>query len=226
VHSRLYSDMSREAFEIQRRRGLASGIFSAATTSLTTLARAVALLTGGLLLLRPGSIITGEVLTTYLFYLDAVTESALSLGVEWSCAMEAFGAGERVLSLAATPRSEPGRARRSDAMQGDIAFEAVSFAYPSRPSEMALDRVSFQCPAGCWTAVVGHTGSGKSSIIALVQRLYDPTDGRVLLDGADVQGLDVQELRSQLGVVTPRTSAGVWLIQAWRTSRRWRAPSA
>ncbi|KAI5298457.1 hypothetical protein KEM55_003369, partial [Ascosphaera atra] len=73
---------------------------------------------------------------------------------------------------------------------GDIELKNVSFAFPSRPDRLALDNVSLSCPAGKNTALVGLSGSGKSTIAGLVTRLYDPDSGTVTLDGHDTKDLN------------------------------------
>lgn len=85
----------------------------------------------------------------------------------------------------------------------DIAVELkdVEFSYPARPDEKALHGLSISVPAGHRVALVGLSGSGKSTVAALLQRFYDPTSGRVLLNGTDVREYNVRWLRSQIGVV-------------------------
>ncbi|KAI5295057.1 hypothetical protein KEM52_002459, partial [Ascosphaera acerosa] len=73
------------------------------------------------------------------------------------------------------------------AVTGDIELQDVSFAFPSRPDRLALDRVSIRCPANKNTALVGLSGSGKSTVAGLVTRLYDPSEGLVTLDGRDTR---------------------------------------
>ncbi|VDL93089.1 unnamed protein product [Schistocephalus solidus] len=85
---------------------------------------------------------------------------------------------------------------------GEIAFENVSFYYPSRPDVPILKNFSLTIPAGKTVAIVGPSGSGKSTTVQLIQRLYDPLEGRVTLDGVDLRQLDVKWLRQQIGVVS------------------------
>ena len=85
---------------------------------------------------------------------------------------------------------------------GEIALENVVFNYPSRPNVPILRGLSLRFPAGRTAALVGASGSGKSTIIALVERFYDPLQGAVRLDGADVRTLNVRWLRSQIGLVS------------------------
>jgi ATP-binding cassette subfamily B protein/subfamily B ATP-binding cassette protein MsbA len=85
-------------------------------------------------------------------------------------------------------------------VRGDIRFENVTFTYPGS-SAPALQDVSLTVPAGQTVALVGPSGAGKTTLCNLVARFYDPSSGRVLLDGRDLRELDVQSFRSLLGVV-------------------------
>jgi len=87
-------------------------------------------------------------------------------------------------------------------VRGEIEFRDASVAYPSG---RALDRVRLTIAAGTTVAVVGHTGAGKSTLVGLVPRLMDPTDGRVLLDGIDLRDLSPAELRRHIGFVPQET---------------------
>lgn len=86
-----------------------------------------------------------------------------------------------------------------DGMKGDIRFEHVDFAYDGNP---VFKDVSFHIPAGGTLAIMGPTGSGKTTLINLISRLYDVTGGRVLIDGDDVREWKLQELRSHIGTAT------------------------
>jgi ATP-binding cassette subfamily B protein len=95
--------------------------------------------------------------------------------------------------------TSPKDATRPAKTRGAIAFEKVDFAYA--PGEMALSGISFEARPGQCIAVVGPTGSGKSTLLSLVPRFYDPTAGRILLDGIDLRRYDVDELRRRIGLV-------------------------
>lgn len=86
-------------------------------------------------------------------------------------------------------------------VQGRIEFRNVSFSYPTRPNMQVLRNVSFVIEAGTTVALVGGSGCGKSSIVGLVNRLYDPTEGEILIDGRNIQTIDIQELRNLFGSV-------------------------
>lgn len=87
-------------------------------------------------------------------------------------------------------------------VQGHIALSNVSFHYPSRPDVPILKDLSLTFQAGRTSALVGASGSGKSTIVSLVERFYDPLEGSVQLDGVDVKSLNVKWLRSQIGLVS------------------------
>ncbi|WP_050613978.1 ABC transporter ATP-binding protein [Bacillus testis] len=87
-----------------------------------------------------------------------------------------------------------------EAMRGDICFENVSFRYVGQ-SFSALDHVSFSLKAGCTMAILGSTGSGKSTLVNMIPRLYDPSEGRITIDGIDLREYDQRMLRRQIGLV-------------------------
>ncbi|MGE0226154.1 MAG: glucan ABC transporter ATP-binding protein/ permease [Acetobacteraceae bacterium] len=91
-------------------------------------------------------------------------------------------------------------ARALWAPRGEVKFEDVSFAYPSASNDV-LSAVNFTARPGTSVALVGHTGAGKSTAMALLQRLWDPTTGSVTVDGQDLRDVSLESLRSQIGVV-------------------------
>ena len=91
---------------------------------------------------------------------------------------------------------------KEDDIWGEIKFENVSFAYPVAPDKLVLDDVSFTIKPGEKFAIVGPSGSGKSTIIQLLERFYDPTEGRILLDGMDIRDIDINCYRRVLGLVS------------------------
>jgi len=81
-------------------------------------------------------------------------------------------------------------------MKGEIKFENVEFYYPSRPDQKVLQNFNFTFEMGKTTAIVGPSGSGKSTVVQLMERFYDPSEGRILVDGEDLKDLKLQNLRS------------------------------
>lgn len=88
-----------------------------------------------------------------------------------------------------------------DQVSGQIAFDNVDFWYPSRPDQQVCDGYTLDVPAGSTVALVGESGSGKSTAIQLIERFYDPHTGSVTLDGVKLNNLDLEFLRSNIGLV-------------------------
>lgn len=91
---------------------------------------------------------------------------------------------------------------QKDACKGMIVFKNVRFAYPSRREDLIYEKLNLEVEAGTTVALVGSSGSGKSTAVQLVERFYDPDAGSVLLDGVDLKELDVEWLRQQIGLVS------------------------
>jgi ATP-binding cassette subfamily B multidrug efflux pump len=94
---------------------------------------------------------------------------------------------------------------RPAAVAGELILDDVWFEYPSRPGAFALAGVSLRVPAGSTLAIVGATGSGKSTLVQLLPRLHDPTRGRITLDGVDLRRWSLDELRRRIGFVPQET---------------------
>ncbi|XP_010552950.1 PREDICTED: ABC transporter B family member 19-like [Tarenaya hassleriana] len=88
-----------------------------------------------------------------------------------------------------------------DEVHGNIEFKDVTFSYPSRPDVIIFRNFSIFFPAGKTVAVVGGSGSGKSTVVSLIERFYDPNNGQIFLDGVDIKILQLKFLRDQIGLV-------------------------
>lgn len=88
---------------------------------------------------------------------------------------------------------------------GSIDFQHVSFAFPDEPDTPVLEDVDFHVPAGAKLGILGETGAGKSTLVNLISRFYDPTEGHVLIDGVDARDWPLATLRSQVCVVAQDT---------------------
>ena len=152
---------------------------------------------------RDGIITVGE-LVQFMIYTIMVAGAVAALTEIWSELQRAAGATERLVELLQSDDAvrDPETALPApDVRHGDIAFEDVTFAYPSRPSVQALNGVSFNVAPGETVALVGPSGAGKTTIIQLLLRFYDPSSGRITLDGADLRDLDRADFRRHMALV-------------------------
>jgi ATP-binding cassette subfamily B (MDR/TAP) protein 1 len=92
--------------------------------------------------------------------------------------------------------------RKLDDIQGDIEFRNVYFSYPTRPDEQIFRGFSLAIQSGTTVALVGQSGSGKSTVISLIERFYDPQLGEVLIDGVNLKELQLRWIRSKIGLVS------------------------
>ena len=125
----------------------------------------------------------------------------------WAQLQESIGASKRIFELL-DERSDivdPVAPRALTRTDGIVAFEDVSFRYGGRGEALVLDGVNLTAVTGEVIALVGPSGAGKSTIVSLIPRFYDPTSGRVTLDGIDLRELSVDELRSHVGIVPQET---------------------
>ncbi len=177
-----------------------SGAFNPLLTLLTGLGMVIVLWHGGRQAMA-GRITVGDFIA-FGFYLNMLTWPMISLG--WVINLFQRGAasmGRLNAIFAIEPEvREAERPKRLEAVRGEIEFRDVVFRYPGTERNV-LDGVSFRAPAGSTVAIVGPTGSGKSTIIALLARLYDPTAGQVLLDGVPLPELPLDVVRGALGLV-------------------------
>ncbi|WP_200263212.1 ABC transporter ATP-binding protein [Streptomyces sp. HSG2] len=148
-----------------------------------------------------GGTLTAGALVAYLLYIDLFFAPVQQLSQVFDGYQQASVSLGRVRQLLREPTSTPPpeRPRAVDTLRGDIAFEDVRFAYG--PDQDALSGVDLRIPAGQTVAFVGETGAGKSTLVKLVARFYDPTGGRVTVDGKDLRTLDPSAFRRRLGVV-------------------------
>jgi len=156
-----------------------------------------------------GQVIAGEIsvgdLIAFIFYLSLITWPLIALG--W--VVNLFQRGEASMGrineiFEARSHVKPGIGRSVVSPQGAIEFRGVSFRYPGTEREVVRD-VSFSIPPGETVALVGPTGSGKSTLVSLIPRIFDPTEGHIFLDGIPLREYDPQRLRKVIGVVPQDT---------------------
>ncbi|EKX49343.1 hypothetical protein GUITHDRAFT_68014 [Guillardia theta CCMP2712] len=171
-------------------------------------------------LLQPGDLVA------FVFYQQSLSQAINSIGDVYAGLMQAAGAADKVFdiidrrpatcppssscSFSSASCSSPTHSSlllsssselSKEQLQGSITFQEVSLVYPSRPDALVLDRVSFHIDPGQVVALVGSSGSGKSSCISLIERFYEPTGGEVLLDGLSLSSYDNSFLRRHISLV-------------------------
>ena len=147
---------------------------------------------------------TGGELGAFVFYAIMVGSGIATVSEVWGELQRAAGAAERLIELLNTrsliddpgPRELSGQPRRPE-----LALDDITFYYPTRPGQAALQDFSLPIQAGRSLALVGPSGAGKSTLFELLQRFYDPQQGRVLLNGEDIRKLGLQQLRSHIALV-------------------------
>jgi len=178
-----------------------SAVFRPLLTLLAGLGTLVVLGYGGLEVIR-GAVTPGE-FVAFFFYLGLLAWPMISLG--WVINLFQRGAAsmariEEVMGTRPAIGEPSDPPRVTGPVRGEIEFRNVSFRYPGT-ERMVLRDLSFRIAAGETVAIVGPTGAGKSTVIALLTRRYDPTSGTVLLDGLPLAGQPLERLRAAMGVV-------------------------
>ncbi|KAG7632891.1 ABC transporter-like [Arabidopsis suecica] len=145
---------------------------------------------------------------TVFVVISCITYGGVSLGQSLSNLKyfsEAFVAWERILEvIKRVPDIDSNKKEGQilERMKGEVEFNHVKFTYLSRPETTIFDDLCLKIPAGKTVALVGGSGSGKSTVISLLQRFYDPIAGEILIDGVSIDKLQVNWLRSQMGLVS------------------------
>ncbi|KAJ1279478.1 hypothetical protein BS78_04G159800 [Paspalum vaginatum] len=178
---------------------------------------------GGTVFAVSSIIVSGGLCVIHIYYspsyysADTINEPYICVSDGWICRAlgnalsslkylsEASSAAERMLEvIRRLPKIDSGSDAGEELIHfaGEVEFKNVQFCYPSRPESPVLVGFNLHVPAGCTAALVGGSGSGKSTVIALLERFYDPSAGEVALDGVDIRRLRLRWLRAQMGLVS------------------------
>ncbi len=118
----------------------------------------------------------------------------------------AAGAAQRVLSLVdALPDIDPNAGTMVSSLEGEVKLEDVYFCYQMRPQNPVICGINLEVDKGQVCALVGRSGGGKSTIVHLLMRFYDPTQGRILLDGWNLRDLNLKSVHKHMGLVAQDT---------------------
>jgi ATP-binding cassette subfamily B protein len=170
---------------------------------LVALGTAAVLYAGGVLGMA-GQLSVGD-LVVFLSYLASLYTPIDSIAQTLGLVQEASAGARRIFEVLDTDPEvrDARRARPLSHVDGEVRFDRVSFTYPDA-TVPALQEITVTAEPGQVVAVAGPSGAGKTTLLGLVPRFYDPTEGRVLLDGHDLRSLRVRELRSRIGIVPQR----------------------
>ncbi|MGL5116619.1 MAG: ABC transporter transmembrane domain-containing protein [Beijerinckiaceae bacterium] len=147
---------------------------------------------------------SGGRLSQFVLYAVFAASSLSQLSEVWTEISAAAGAAGRIGELLETKADvrEPDKPTPLPApAKGELRFENVTFAYPSRPEQTAIGPIDLVLKPGERVAIVGPSGAGKSTIVQLVARFYDPTEGRILIDGVDARDAALSDLRARIALV-------------------------
>ncbi|KAL8516702.1 hypothetical protein ACS0TY_015094 [Phlomoides rotata] len=198
-----YSAALRVSQKIGYKIGLAKGLGLGATYFTVFCCYALLLWYGGYLVRH--SFTNGGLAIATMF---AVMIGGLALG-QSAPSMSAFAKARvaaakiyRIIDHKPTVGTNRGSGLELESVTGQLELKNVDFCYPSRPDVQILNDFSLVVPAGKTIALVGSSGSGKSTVVSLIERFYDPTSGEVVLDGHDIKTLKLRWLREQIGLVS------------------------
>ncbi|KAH9026281.1 P-loop containing nucleoside triphosphate hydrolase protein [Lactarius deliciosus] len=203
VLASLYDIPVHKALEVDGRAAICHGVGLASFFFAVYAAYALAF-SFGTTLINQGHADAGQIINVILavligsFSLALMAPDAQAITQACGAAAKIFGTIDRIPAIDSA--SEDGL--RPSQVTGEITLENVEFSYPARPDVQITKSLSLTFPAGKTTALVGASGSGKSTVISLVERFYDPLSGSVRLDGVDIRNLNLKWLRSQIGLVS------------------------
>ena len=203
AEKQLFNDLNRDYINQNMKLALASGLFMPTLQSLTSISFLIVLWYGGYRFLEGaitlGSFLMFNVFLGYLIWPMVAMGWIANVVQRGSASLSRINeilAQQPTITDPSKPRSLP------NPIQGAIEFKDVRVCYSNTD---ALKGISLSIPAGSTVAIVGHTGSGKSTLVQLIPRLFDPASGSVELDGIDLRAFPVAQLRRQIGFVPQET---------------------
>lgn len=198
--ARRFADANQQVSGQQKRIFFDISVFTPATQLLSQLSLVVLFAYGGWLYVQ-GRISLGSGLVVFAGLMQQFNGQIANITTIANSVQQSFTAARRVFEVFDTPsevEAKPG-ARPAPMLSGAVEFQNVTFAYTS--GTPVLHRVSFETAPGQMVGIFGSTGAGKSSLLGLLPRFYDPQEGRVVVDGVDIRDLELDSYRRQIGIV-------------------------
>ena len=146
----------------------------------------------------------GDVMAA-ISYVSRILSSVMMFGMMFQTVTSGKASIERINQILNSKPVIVGGDKKADDVEGVVEFHNVDFKYPGASGDPIIKNFSIRVEKGTTLAILGATGSGKTSLVNLVPRFYDTTDGKVTIDGVDVKEYDLKSLRSQIGVVFQKT---------------------
>ena len=200
---RRYAERIGESVRAALLRAQIRGVFFGVLTFSTFVGIVIVLWQGGLLVLE-GQLTPGE-LVQFLLYTITIAAAIGALASFFSSYQEAVGAAQRVFEILETEpgiKDPPAPVALPSPARGNVSFDKVSFRYTSDSSAAwTLQEIDLRCAPGEVVALVGPSGAGKTTLVSLLPRFWDPDRGRILIDGIDIRSLRLAELRSAIAIV-------------------------
>lgn len=196
-----YAKWLDKLYDVSFRQTMAYGGWSLSLNYLYHSTQVIAVLIGGISIMSGK--LTAEQLTKFILYAEWLILSTWWIGDNWSSLMQSVGASEKVFRLMdlLPSRQLTSKGFRLQKLEGRIQYADVAFSYPSRPSVPILRRLNLTLNPNEVVAIVGLSGSGKSTIVNLLLRLYEPTNGQILVDGVPLSEIDTRWFRERIGFV-------------------------
>lgn len=151
-----------------------------------------------------GDLLVGDVMSA-ISYVSRILNSVMMFGMMFQTITQGKSSIERVNQILDTKPVIIGGDKSADEIVGEVEFKNVSFRYPEAQGDPVINEFSVKIPKGTTLAILGATGSGKTSLVNLVPRFYDTVNGEVLIDGINVKDFDLNSLRKEIGVVFQKT---------------------